>query len=356
MSTSDGPHRRHASMVGRGFRWVLLVLATVTLLVGCSTGVGVDGPRAPADGSSSAVLTVDRPVDCPPPTLVVSTADALQDALAQASPGTVIGLADGTYEGEFAGTAVGSAQTPIWLCGSKKAVLRGPGIGSGVVLHLSRAANWRVLGFSITGGQKGLLTDGVTASVFQDLNVSQIGDEAVHLRSGSSDNVVRGLTITGTGLRTERFGEGIYVGSAASNWCRISQCQPDRSDRNIVVGSTITQTTAESVDIKEGTTGGLLRGNVFDGSGLRGEADSWVDVKGNNWLIENNRGAFAAVSGYQVHAVSAGWGTGNVFVGNIADVQGSGYGFELRPVADNVVTCTNVVTGAALGFSNATCR
>ncbi len=146
------------------------------------------------------------------------------------------------------------------------------------------------------------------------------------------------------------------MGSAAGNWCRISRCEPDRSDRNVLVGNTSTDTTVESVDIKEGTSGGLLRDNVFDGSGLRRAADSWVDVKGNNWLIQNNRGTFAAVSGFQVHAVKSGWGNGNVFADNVADVRGSGYGFELRPVSDNVVTCTNVVTAAAQGFSNATCR
>ena len=44
------------------------------------------------------------------------------------------------------------------------------------------------------------------------LQISEIGDEAIHLRQGSSDNVVRGNVIRATGLRNDKFGEGIYVG------------------------------------------------------------------------------------------------------------------------------------------------
>ena len=40
----------------------------------------------------------------------------------------------------------------------------------------------------------------------------------------------------------------------------ITDCEPDRSDRNVVAGNTISDTTAESIDIKEGTTGGTVVG------------------------------------------------------------------------------------------------
>ena len=67
---------------------------------------------------------------------------------------------------------------------------------------------------------------------------------------------MRGNTISDTGLRRDKFGEGVYVGSAQSNWCKHSDCEPDESDRNVVEGNTIFDTGAESVDLKEGTTGG----------------------------------------------------------------------------------------------------
>jgi hypothetical protein len=181
----------------------------------------------------------------------------------------------------------------------------------------------------------------------------------VHLRTASTANVVRGLTISDTGLRREKFGEGIYVGSATSNWCQISACEPDRSDHNVLIANTISATTAENIDIKEGTTGGVIADNTLDGAGLAGEADSWVDVKGNGWLIQANRGT-TATTGFEVNVQAPGWGTGNTFDANTADVQGDGFGYELRRPTDeaaagNRVLCTNTATAAAEGLTNTTC-
>jgi nitrous oxidase accessory protein NosD len=204
------------------------------------------------------------------------------------------------------------------------------------------------------------MADRVTESVIQDLTVTDIGDEGVHLRTASTGNVVRGLTISDTGQRKEKFGEGIYIGSARSNWCTISDCDPDRSDRNVVIANTISHTAAESIDIKEGTTGGVIADNTFDGAGMQGDADSWIDVKGNGWLIQANHGTTAVTSGFQVNDQADGWGTQNTFDRNTADVHGPGYGYELRtptdePAAANRVTCTNTATGARAGLSNTSC-
>ena len=80
-----------------------------------------------------------------------------------------------------------------------------------------------------------------------------------------------------------------------------SDCLPDRSDRNVLEGNDIAETTAESVDIKEGTTGGTVRGNTFSGVGMSA-ADAWVDVKGNEWQIVGNVGADAPEDGFQTHS------------------------------------------------------
>lgn len=328
----------------------------------CATACASPTPGTPARSQASAPggATViesrpDSPLPCPPATIAVATAAELHAALEIAAPGTVIEMADGRYAGEFAAAATGSDAAPIWLCGSEDAVLQGPGVDEGYVLHLQGVSHWRLVGFTVREGKKGVFADGVTDSVLQNLTVDTIGDEAVHLRSGSSRNLLQGLDISGTGLRAERFGEGIYVGSSESNWCQVSNCGPDRSDGNSILGNSIRNTTAEAIDIKEGTTGGVVRDNVFDGSGMRGDADSWVDVKGNDWLIQGNRGTFASGSGFEVHQLLDGWGTGNVFDGNIADVRGPGFGFELRPVADNRVMCSNTALAAGQGLSNTTC-
>jgi parallel beta-helix repeat protein len=284
----------------------------------------------------------------------VSTATELEAALAAAKPGTSIILAPGVYTGNFVATVSGTASDPISLCGSAASILDGGDVSKGYVLHLDGASYWHLQGFTIQNGQKGLMADGTVGSVIEGLTVTQIGDEGIHLRKNSTDNTVTGNTVNHTGLHKDKFGEGIYIGTAESNWCDITACKPDNSDRNTIENNVISQTGAESVDIKEGTTGGILRGNSFDGTGMTG-ADSWVDVKGNGWTIDDNRGVNSPNDGFQTHQILDGWGTNNVFSNNTAAVNGPGYGIASRPALDNIVECNNTVTGAASGTSNITC-
>lgn len=294
---------------------------------------------------------------CESPTVEVDTAEELVAALDAAKPGWAIEVAAGTYTGEFVTTRSGTADSRIVLCGTPEAVLDGDGMKSGYGFHLDGAEYWHLQGFTVTNAQKGVMADGTTGTVIEGLTVHGIGDEAIHLRNFSTDNTVTGNVIYDTGNRREKFGEGIYIGTANSNWCDISGCEPDRSDGNLVENNTIYDVTAEAVDIKEGTTGGILRGNRFDGSGVTEDgADSWVDVKGNEWLIEANSGENSPLDGFQVHDVSDGWGRGNIFRDNVAAVNGPGFGFSLTPPQDNVVECSNTVSGAGEGYSNEPCR
>lgn len=293
-------------------------------------------------------------VRCPDATVEVRSGEELADALESAEPGDVIGLADGTYEGEFVADTAGTEDDPIFLCGSRKAVLDGTDVEGGYVLHLDGASHWRLVGFSVRNGQKGVMTDAVTGVVIQGLLVDEIGDEAIHLRNGSSRNVIQDNEIGRTGLRRDKFGEGVYIGTAVSNWCSYSNCRADRSDYNLVEDNTFRATSSEAIDLKEGTTGGVITGNSFDGSSITG-ADSWVDVKGNNYLISDNAGRDAPEDGFQTHQILPKWGDNNVFSGNRAIVNGPGNGISSWPPGSNVVTCSNTSTAAAEGLSNIDC-
>lgn len=121
------------------------------------------------------------------------------------------------------------------------------------------------MGFTVRNGQKGVVADATTNSIIQGLTVEGIGDEGIHLRSASSYNTVSANTVRRTGLRRDKFGEGIYVGSATSNWGTYSQGLPDRSDYNLVEKNVISETGSEAIDVKEGTTGGRIVANVLDG-------------------------------------------------------------------------------------------
>jgi hypothetical protein len=288
--------------------------------------------------------------------VIVRTASELQQALDDALPGTAILMAPGVYPGNFTASTSGTAEAPIRLCGPADAVLDGGRVDDGYVLHLDGASYWHIAGFTIRNGQKGLMADGVSHSIVEGLTIAQIGDEALHLRAHSTDNLAIGNTISDTGKRKPQFGEGIYVGTAESNWCDITSCDPDRSDRNTIRDNAIFGTTAESIDIKEGTTGGNVSHNTFDGSALvEDDADSWVDVKGNEWTIEGNTGINSPTDGFQTHEILDGWGTGNVFRSNVADVNGPGFGFSLTPALQNVVDCSNTASRAGEGLSNIEC-
>ncbi len=318
------------------------VAAAAALVVPAATAQAAVPAPAQACTSSGAVQVTD--------------AAGLGRALTAAVAGQVIILAPGTYAGTFTARAAGTATQPIVLCGPRTAVLDAGTIATGYTLFLDGARYWQVSGFTVRGGQKSVMADNTQTSRIEGLLVEGSGDEAVHLRRASSDNIVANNVVRTAGLRTPAVGEGIYVGTAQSNWCAYTACGPDRSDRNVVEGNDISGTAAESVDIKEGTTGGIVANNRFSGVGMT-DADSWIDVKGNGWTISGNTGSTTSLDGIQLHRILDGWGVDNVFAGNALTGPATGYGINLSANKDrNQVTCTNAAPGAVKGISNVACR
>jgi hypothetical protein len=322
---------------------------TVVGAIGSMSLVSLSQPVAAA---SACPASATRVID-------VSTADALKTALATAVPGDQIRLADGTYVGDFAATVPGTATAPVTICGSAAAVLDGGTTALGYTLYVANAPYTSIYGVTITDGQKGIVLDNSSHAVIDGVTVHGIGDEGVHFRRGTSDSVIQNSSIYDTGRLAAQYGEGVYVGSAKSNWCSMTSCNPDRSDRDVVLNNRIGPgVTAEEVDIKEGTTGGTVKGNTFDGSSMvaiTGGARSWVDVKGNNWLIQWNVGHTTLRSGITDSLAATGWGNNNWISLNTEYVNASGYGVEVAAGVTGVhVLTSNVVYGAALGISNVT--
>ena len=315
----------------------------ITIIVG--VGVGVAGLRP------AGAVAMTRCAEPAARVVPVADANGLRTALADARPGDRIDLAAGVYSGQFSITRSGAAAQRIRLCGPRAAVLQHGDVATGRGLHLQGASHWDLSGFTVSTVKKGIVMDAGTHNVIDDVEVHSIGEEAIHLRSFSTDNIVSNSAIHHTGLTDHRFGEGVYVGSPATQWCTWSACGPDRTDRNVVRANRFSFTTAEPVDVKEGTQFGIVESNTFDGTGLL--ARSWVDVKGNNWLIRDNRGTLSPMHGFMTEIAAPGWGTGNTFVGNVANVFGTGYGYSLR--AGNKLGCDNIENAAALGHSNVAC-
>jgi hypothetical protein len=360
--SSHPAYQRQARRLRPPVRWLTVLAACViTVLVvtvvlrslapeGSATSRPGSSPLPDWAGSETACQTGGQG------RVEVHSAAELSGALAAARPGQVVHLADGVYRGTFRIARSGRPDARIVLCGSRRAVLSGLSPGNGYALHLRGASHWTLSGFTVTNAQKGIMLDRSSFNLLHGLAVHGIGQEGIHFRAASTDNLLEQSEVRNTGLVSARTGEGVYVGSALSNWCEHSGCQPDRSDRNQIVGNRIGPATrAESVDIKEGTTGGLVRGNAFVGTDMTG-ADSWVDVKGNRWTVAANRGTDAPRDGFQVHVIRPGWGRGNVFAGNVADLGDGEYGFRVdKDAVGTVVGCDNVVSGASRGRSNVGC-
>jgi len=289
-------------------------------------------------------------------TVEVSNSGELTNALESAQAGDRISLSAGRYEGNFELVASGEPEKRIWICGPRAAVIDSGGSKNGYGLHItgSHAGVW---GLTVSNAQKGIMIDGGDFVHIDSVGVHTIGDEAIHFRGNATDGVVQGSLIHHTGLRRDKFGEGIYVGSAVSNWGKITNGDPDKSDRIAILRNRIWDTTAESIDLKEGTTEGRVELNAFDGSSLTG-ADSWVDAKGNDYVLQGNVGMTSPEDGFQTHNIDdMGWGQNNQFVANTAQVEGPGYGFYIHDAdkTNNQVSCSNIVSNAESGFSNKEC-
>ncbi|MCX4848646.1 right-handed parallel beta-helix repeat-containing protein [Streptomyces sp. NBC_00893] len=280
----------------------------------------------------------------------VSTAAQLKSALTAAAPGDTIRLAEGTYTGNFKATVPGTTSARITLTGSAKAILTA---GGGYGLHLDGASYWTVEGITVTGGQKGIMADTATGVVIDSVTVHDLDMEGVHFRRSSKNGVVKNSRIYDTGHDGRGMGEGVYVGTAGD--------LSDRSDGVQILDNRIGPGVGgENVDIKEGTTGARIIGNTFDGSGLTGANydDSWVDVKGNDVLVEGNKGSRTTNNGYETHTQQSGWGCGTVFRDNTSDLTGAKGDKQLAVNVTNygtncptTVYSSNTVTGGK-GLTN----
>jgi hypothetical protein len=296
-----------------------------------------------------------------PDIIHVSSKEELQKALDNAKPGQTILLASGYYTGQFKipANVNGTEQKRIILRGGKDAVLETGDHQKGTALYFEGNAYWKLEGFTIKNSKKALMVDKSNHITVDGISIFNIGEEGVHFRRFSSYNILQNCTITNTGLLTPGFGEGCYIGSAESNWSKYTGGLPDTCNYNMILNNVFgPHVAAESIDVKEGTRGGLVSGNTFNGSGMKGEnyADSWMDIKGNNYIIEHNTGNNTLLDGFQVHHPVDGSGEGNIFRSNTCNVNAGGYGFNIQLVKGdtkrNIIYKNNIVQNATMGFAN----
>ncbi len=316
-------------------------------------------PTTSARPSSSPTTSPSTPSNQALRTIAVSSQEQLRQALADAQPGDLITLAAGTYTepNAWRAAAAGSAAHPITLRGPRAAVLTSGGTSEDYGLYVT-GDYWRIEGLTVANSSKGIIVERAKGTVIDSVHVHTIGEEAIAFRACSTDSVLRNSLVEDTGLVTPAYGEGVYVGTAQSNWDKPGRTcidGKDHSNGTLIEGNTFRTIAAEGADLKEGTDNGTLRNNIFDNTAFSGAnyADSAVDAQGNNWRITNNvvrnpSGAF--LDGMQSHELIPGYGTGNVFSGNRIEGSIRGFGIGLSPQLNNRVSCDNSAPGAAKGL------
>lgn len=256
----------------------------------------------------------------------VSTVEELFIAMRNALPGDVIRAASGTYDyttyqgaQKIDTSAAGTADAPITLTAAdpeNPPVLTGTSSENGYVIQI-KGDYWILENLKITTSQKGIVLDHSNHSVIRNCEVYNTGSEAIALRDGSSHCIVQDSYIHDTGLITPGYGEGVYVGSAKSTTGFDYQC-----DYNTVDSCTFRNVAAEHVDVKEYTTGTVIRNCTFYGDGMSGAnyAGSFVDIAGNDVTVSNNtgyrNGNEQIVAAFELHEQVEGWGYGCTFTDN----------------------------------------
>ncbi|MFD0590298.1 DNRLRE domain-containing protein [Paenibacillus sp. GCM10027627] len=301
--------------------------------------------------ASSGTVAVATPNGSGPAgcSTALNTASAIQTAMQLAVPGTVIKIAPGTYNGVratsgdprldasgvpagvFYSGASGTASQRIILQGCDPAnppILQGPAVNEGSYgIHLT-GDYWEIRDIKVTRAQKGIMIDNGNYNLLHNVEVSNIGDEGVHFRDGSSYNTLQHSLIHDTGNYQPGYGEGAYVGS-----------DEGAAYEHTVIGNRIRSTvfgpgiTAEHIDIKEGADGTLVESCTFNGTGITGanSADSFIDVKGVNSKVYNNTGSrngntsIADAFQNRTHGTSYPTGTNNDFKNNSVHLDGVGF-------------------------------
>lgn len=226
----------------------------------------------------------------------------LHSALRNAEAGDEIVLQPGFYRGTktespenkrhyFYSHRNGTARQPIIVrsyATDDKQSLQGDSTNeSGYVFYLT-GNHWIIKDLKFHTGQKGIMLDSASHNTLDNIEVFNTRDEAVHFRQTSHHNVLSNCYIHDTGKRADRRGyaEAVYIGSHEgdelgdrSNFNRIGGCQ---------LGPNVT---AELIDIKEGTENTIVEFNTLLGDHVSGQnyADSFIDIKGNDVVVRNNR-------------------------------------------------------------------
>lgn len=263
------------------------------------------------------------------------TVSEIHAAFNSASPGDKIVISAGTYTGSdddsgsskayFYISASGTKDNPIWVVNESdsEVVLQGDDNTSDYVLYIT-GDYIAVENITFKTGNQGIILDNSNYSLIDSVEVYDIGQEAIHVRDGSSYTIIKDSNIHDTGLKNVKYGEGVYVGSDNGKWTDNGGSYIKECDYVQILNNTIgPNVTAEHIDIKEGSSYTYIFGNTFDAEGMTDILNgglSFIDFKGNNAECGYNEGDQNGnqyfENAFEVNDKWPGWGDNNYIHNN----------------------------------------
>ena len=151
----------------------------------------------------------------------VKTVEELHKALEKAKAGQTIQIYPGIYDfstyqrsGKFYGTADGTKNSPIILTAkdpNNPPLLTGPTLDHNYILHIT-GDYWIIENIRVGYSSKGIVLDNSNYSIIRKVEVFSTGEEAIHIRDGSSNCLVQNVIFIILALEHQAMGrESILV-------------------------------------------------------------------------------------------------------------------------------------------------
>ena len=145
----------------------------------------------------------------------------------------------------------------VSLAGEGNVTFRDGDYFGGAGIHVENSSNISISGVTVNQALWGIYVSDSHGVVLQNNTVSDIGQEAIRIKGGSSNVTIDSNLISHTGRRSSHSnGEGIYIGTGSPGGV-------DHVSNVLITGNQISDTTDEAIDIKTPSTNVTVRENTI---------------------------------------------------------------------------------------------
>ncbi|MDH3227221.1 MAG: right-handed parallel beta-helix repeat-containing protein [Thermoleophilia bacterium] len=252
--------------------------------------------------------------------------DSVQAALRTARPGDEIVIGPGTYREQITTVRAGTPTHPIRIRG-RKATIKGEAEDQDRLVSI-RHDYIELRSLRFERADKLVWLDGVTGVRLIGNTLTRAGGECLRIRNRSQGNEIVGNVIRKCGeidfdpADGEKNGEAIYIGTAPE---QRGARRPDASSSNLIRRNRV-DTPGECIDIKEGATANIIRGNTCRGTE---DPDSGaISVRGSLNVLSANTIEDSSGAGIRLGGDGLDDGVGNVVQRNTIR-RTEGFGLKL---------------------------